>query len=220
MRIMKINLCYMFSKKSMLLIFLSFFFMMIIFSFKAFELKTLPNEIAIKSYYLENYYIIKLIYYFMVIYIWINSFSFENINYYYVLISKKNTRFVFVLSKIIVLILISLFFNIDIFFIFNIIGKIIINDYNITNTLMNTYFSIFLVSTVYGLIGSIFQLIIQNNYVLIFSYIISVISIITENESKKIIIPNSLMNWIVLIVVIVVLMMILFLIFDSIDLNE
>lgn len=204
----KMHFNYLFSLKTVIIIVLSLLIDIMIYLKIINGCYLLPKDMAILNYHMESLYFDKLILYFITIYIYINAFSFQNINYYYIICSKK--RISFVLTKIITILLIEMSIYLIVFTMFNFIAVFYIDNYSLHSVIVNDYLKCFLQAQVFGLLGGMINLKFKNNYIFVFVYLCSIVSMVIEIEFEIV----------YLIIIMIIMLALLALVFCISDLFE
>lgn len=204
----KIHFNYLFSLKTIIIISLSLLMNLLIYLKIINDCYLLPKDIAILNYHMESLYFYKLILYFITIYIYINSFSFQNINYYYLICNRS--RMNFVLTKILTIILFEVSICFIMFTMFNFIGVCFIDNYSLHSVIMRDYLKYFLTAQVFGNIGGVMNLRFKNNFIFVFVYLCSIVSMIMEVE----------LDIFILFLIMVIIIVLSSLVFCSSDLVE
>lgn len=218
MKLLKLHFYYSFSNKTIVLLSASSILIIFSFIFAIDKVYLLPLQQAIINYCTESKYLFKLVYYFIVIYIYTESFSFANINNYYLCNNISRSKYYY--TKIIMLVSVLIIYTLILLMGFILIGYIFIKNFYMNKMLLDIFLKSFCVSIFYGMIGICLNMLIKNRYIVILVFIISVFSIVIETESYYKIIPNGCWNLMYLLGINVFFVITNYLIFKMIDLNE
>lgn len=161
-----------FNKNLIFIVSLSLILCTFIFFTNSFNVDNkMMNKEIIMNYYMESSIVMKLVFVFPTVLIFMSSISHNNDYYAYFILTYKISRVKYIVTKLLVLLLLILILYFILFIIFNLIGFIMIKKYYVEIMFLKGFFENFLVTVVYGFFGMLLMQSIQNIYslVIIFS---------------------------------------------------
>lgn len=156
-KLIKLHLCYLFSKTILVIIFLSLVLCIC---------SLISSSNSISTLFSSSFSMLKIIIVFVNAFIYSYSLS-DNHDYYYYYLLGRASRSKYIFSKILSLMVVSLSINIIVFFLFLLFGYLFTNNYYFENIFLIKFGFLFLLTVVYGLYGFLFCLITRSNFTVI-----------------------------------------------------
>ncbi len=168
MQIVKIHRKYLINKVNVLLfIFIVFVEILICFlSIKHLKLEYnwFEGKIAFTSYLETNLMYYKLVVINLICFIWGNSFT-KNANSYHLLVTGyQGIKLKYILSKLLMLIIITISLIFISFYLMTLIGVLCCNFVSINKIMFELFINVLLICIIYGLLSSVFTILINNQY--------------------------------------------------------
>lgn len=168
MKIVKIHRKYLINKINVLL-FIFIVFVKILICFLSInrlklEYNWFEGKIASTSYLETNLMYYKLVVINLICFIWGNSFT-KNANSYHLLVTGyQRLKFKYILSKLLMLIIITVSLILISFYLMSLIGVICCNFISIDKIILELFINVLLICIIYGLLSSVFSILINNQY--------------------------------------------------------
>lgn len=168
MQIVKIHRKYLINKvNALLFIFIVFVEILICFlSIKHLKLEYnwFEGKIAFTSYLETNLMYYKLVVINLICFIWGNSFT-KNANSYHLLVTGyQGIKLKYILSKLLMLIIITISLIFISFYLMTLIGVLCCNFVSINKIIFELFINVLLICIIYGLLSSVFTILINNQY--------------------------------------------------------
>ena len=174
MNLIKCHISYLFTKNTSIILMLTTFVFSVAFIGNASFNEGLRSE-AIYEYYLNSYFISKVLLAFIAIFICANSIYFKNDFYaYFILTNIKRKKYI--ITKIIVNVLVLGLLSAIVFTLFLLIGFIMIKGFYIKLIYIETFINITLIIIIYGLYAFLFMQLFNNQFINIFVFGLLIIS--------------------------------------------
>ncbi|MBE6131399.1 MAG: hypothetical protein E7183_06720 [Erysipelotrichaceae bacterium] len=128
------------------------------------EYNWFEGKIAFTSYLETNLMYYKLVVINLICFIWGNSFT-KNANSYHLLVTGyQGIKLKYILSKLLMLIIITISLIFISFYLMTLIGVLCCNFVSINKIIFELFINVLLICIIYGLLSSVFTILINNQY--------------------------------------------------------